>query len=103
MLICVRMHKQSIDHVFRALDPSPSPQGLSLTVEDGFYCLDVWLMFTGYVCKPTDNCLGMPLYLTSFKEPFVLWNYEQRSWDERLDMRLNFLVHMPVMSSWSTL
>ena len=37
--------------------------------------------------------------MMSFKEPFVLWNCEQQSWDERLDMRLHFLVYMPVMSS----
>ena len=37
--------------------------------------------------------------MMSFKEPFMLWNCEQQSWDERLDMRLHFLVYMPVMSS----
>ena len=32
MLVCVRIHTRSIDHVFGTLNPRPSPQGLSPAV-----------------------------------------------------------------------
>ena len=64
MLVCVRIHTRSIDHVFRVLNPSPlEPQGLSpacmqwptrLVSFEGVFLLRGCLLDVYWLCVQTD-------------------------------------------------
>lgn len=82
MLVCVRIHTRSIDHVFGVLNPSPlEPQGLSPAVHAevgivrGRVLLSGCLLDVYWLCVQTDGQLFRNVSvhdMMSFKEPLEL-------------------------------